>query len=74
VSDRDVARERGQVVVGEDVGDEAHALVLTDVMAVADGDAGALLASMLDREEREVRLVGDLARLTVDADDSAHGR
>ena len=71
--DGDVARKRGEVIVGEDVRDQAHALVLAQVVAVADGDTGTFLATMLHGEQREVRLVGHFSGLPVDTDDATHG-
>ena len=43
-----------QDVGGEDVGDVAHGFAGVDDGAVAGGDAGALLASVLQGVEREV--------------------
>ena len=42
-----------------------------ELVAVRDGDAGALLPAVLDGEEREVGLVGDLGVMAVDAHDAA---
>ena len=58
VADGEIAGELLQDFVGEDVGDQAHALDVREVMAVGGGDAGGLLPAMLQRVEHEV----DLAR------------
>lgn len=53
VADGHMAREGGQDVLVEDLADEAHIFVHSHEAPVADGEAGALLASMLKREEAE---------------------
>ena len=63
VPDREVALQRGEAALVEHLGDEAHVLDDRDRLAVADRDAGRLLAAVLEREQPEVGEVGDrLAR------------
>jgi len=47
VRDGDVTTQRGERRLIEDLGDKAHLLVDDDPPAVADRDAGRLLAAML---------------------------
>ena len=47
VADRDMATQRLQGRLVEDLRDQAHVLVDEDLVAVADGDAGGLLAPVL---------------------------
>ena len=60
--------ERGLV---EDLRDQAHVLVDQDLFAVADRDAGGLLAAVLERVEPEVGELGDLFTGRPDAEDPA---
>ena len=55
VADRDVADQAGERRLVEDLGDQAHVLVDEDLPAVADRDAGRLLAAVLEGVETEVR-------------------
>ncbi|MDQ1475376.1 MAG: adenylylsulfate kinase, partial [Actinomycetota bacterium] len=58
-----MAFERREPALVEDLGDETHVLDDRDRLAVADRDAGRLLAPVLEGVEAEVREVGDgLAR------------
>ena len=59
VADGVVAGERLQRLVGEDVGHEPGLLVHPGPVAVADGDAGGLLAAVLQGEQPEERQLGD---------------
>ena len=59
VADGVVAGERGHRGRGEHVGHQAGVLVAAHPAAVADGDAGGLLAAVLQREQAEER---ELAR------------
>ena len=54
VADRDVAGERLQVLLVEDLRDEAHVAEHGQAAAVGDGDPGRLLAAVLEREQAEV--------------------
>ena len=58
VADRVVAGERRQHRRREDVGDQPLVLVEPGPLAVADGDAGCLLPTMLEREQPEERHLG----------------
>jgi len=59
VTDRVVPGERGHGGRREHVGDEAGVLVAAHPAAVADGDAGCLLAPMLQREQAEEGQLSD---------------
>ena len=52
--------QRAEVALVEDLRDQAHVLVDQDLRAVADRDAGRLLAAVLQRVEAEVGELGDL--------------
>src|SRR5262249_25042771 len=71
VADREVAFEWCEPAFVEDLGDETHVLDDGDRLAVADRDAGGLLAAVLQRVEAEVRQVGDGLARRVDAEDAA---
>ena len=60
VADRHVARQRPQLLLVEDLGDEAGVAHRRDVAALAGGDAGRLLAAVLQRVEAEVGEAGDV--------------
>ena len=60
--------ERGLV---EDLRDQAHVLVDQDLAAVADRDAGRLLAAVLQGVEAEVGQLGDVLAGGPDAEDAA---
>ena len=59
VADGVVPGERRHRLAGEDVGDEPGVLVHPRPMPVADGDAGPLLPTVLQREQPEERQLGD---------------
>ena len=59
VADGVVADERGERLGREHVGDEAGLLVDPGAPTVADGDAGRLLAPVLQSEQPEERELGD---------------
>ena len=72
VADRQVAGQRAQVVLLEDLGDEPERALRDDVAAVVGGgDAGRLLAAVLERVEREVREARDVVTGRVDPEDAA---
>ena len=73
VRDRRVALEAAQLVLAEDLRDEAHVPEGGQPLAVRDRDPGRLLAAVLEREEPEVREPGDVALGRPDAEDAAHG-
>ena len=70
VADGHVAGELGEHVVGEDFGDQAHALDVGQMLAVGGGDAGRLLAAMLQGVEAEIGLARGVG-MAVDGDDAA---
>ena len=55
-----VAGQALEPLTAEHVGDPAHRLLHLEVMAVGGGDAGRLLAAMLERVEAEIDDVGGL--------------
>ena len=73
VGDGQVAAQARQAPLVEDLGDQAEVLVEHQLLAVADGDPGRLLAAVLEREDaqrgdgRGVRARGHRA------EDAAHG-
>ena len=71
VADGDVAGEVGQGLVVEDLGDQAKVLVDEDLGAVGGGDAGRLLAAVLEGVQAEVGQAGDLLARGPDAEDTA---
>ena len=71
VADREVALERGERGLVEDLRDQAHVLVDQDLAAVADRDAGRLLAAVLEGVEAEVGQLGDVLARRPDAEDAA---
>ena len=60
VPDREVAVQRRQRRLVEDLADQPEILVDEDVVTVADRDPGGLLAPMLLCEQPEVREPGDV--------------
>ena len=71
VADRDVAAQRGQGGLVEDLRHEAHVLVDEDLLAVGGRDAGGLLTAVLQRVEPEVGQLGDVLARGPDAEDAA---
>ena len=71
VADRDVAAQRAERRLVEDLRDEAHVLVDEDLLAVTGRDAGRLLPAVLQRIEPEVRQLGDVLSGSPDAEDPA---
>ena len=69
--DRDVAAQAGQRRLVEDLGDQAEILVDDDAGAVADGDAGRLLAAVLQGVEAVVGELGDVLAGSPDAEHAA---
>src|SRR5262249_10097684 len=72
VTDRQLAGQVLELRVAEGLGDEAHLAPGGDAVSVAGGDPRGLLPAVLEGVESEV---GEVARLrvTVDAEDAAHG-
>ena len=71
VADRHVALERPQLLLVEDLGDEARVAHRRDVAALAGGDPGRLLPAVLERVEAEVGEAGDVVAGRVYAEDAA---
>ena len=71
VADRHVALQRPQLLLVEDLGDEAAVAQGGDVAALAGGDPGRLLAAVLQRVEAEVGEAGDVVPGCVYAEDPA---
>ena len=69
MSDGDLAGKRGEVALFEHLGHEAKVFVDHDGRSVADGDAGRLLAAVLQRLQAKVRQSADVAVLVVNAED-----
>ena len=71
MADRHVAVERAELLLVEDLGDEARVAKRRDVPALAGRDAGRLLAAVLERVEGEVGELRDLGARRVHAEDAA---
>ena len=71
VADRQVALERVERRLVEDLGHQSHVLVDQDLPAVADRDAGRLLPAVLQGVEAEVGELGDVLAGGPDAEDAA---
>ena len=69
-----VAAQAAQLLLVEDLGDEAHVAQHRQAALVGDRDPGRLLAAVLEREEAEVRDARDVAVGRADAEDAAHQR
>ena len=66
-----LALQRAQLLLVEDLVDEPLVAHGHDVAVLGGGDAGRLLAAVLERVEREVGEPGDLLLRGVDAEDAA---
>ena len=73
VPDRELAVEPAEVLLVEDLRDEAHLAEHRQVAAVRDRDPRRLLAAVLERVQAEVREPRDVAVGCADAEDAAHG-
>ena len=71
VADRHVAVEGAELLLVEHLGDQAGVAQRGDVAAFAGRDPGRLLTAVLQRVEREVRELRDLAVGRVHAEDPA---
>ena len=67
-----VAVQAAQLLLVEDLRDEAHVAQHRQAAVVGDGDPGGLLAAVLEREEPEVGDARDVALGRADAEDAAH--
>ena len=72
MTDRDVARQRLQLLFAEDVSNEPHVAHDREATGVRDGDSRRLLAAMLERVEAEVGKPRDVALVRADPEDAAH--
>jgi hypothetical protein len=70
-ADGDVTAQRGQHGLVEHLGHQAHVLEHHDPGAVADRDAGRLLAPVLERVQAEVGELGDFLARRPDAEYTA---
>jgi len=72
VTDGELAAERGDVGLVEDMADEPEVAPRDDGAAAVGGrDTGRLLAAVLERVEREERQARDVTGGGVDAEDTA---
>ena len=71
MTDRHVPLQRAQLRLVEDLVDQALVAHRHDVPVLAGGDAGRLLAPVLERVEREVGVPSDLAPRRDYAEDTA---
>jgi hypothetical protein len=71
VADRHVAFKRPQLLLVEDLADEAGIAQGRDMPALAGGDARGLLAAVLKRVEGEIGQAGDIVSGRVYAEDAA---
>ncbi len=72
VPDRDLPLQPVELLLVEHLRDEAEIAQCRQPSLLRDGDAGRLLAAVLQREEPEVRQARDVALGRVDAEDAAH--
>ncbi len=72
VTDRDLARQRLQLLLVEDLSDEAHVAEHGQSPTFGDGDPCRLLAAVLEREEREVGEPRHVAVVGANSEDAAH--
>src|SRR5256885_388383 len=72
VADGRVAAQAAELLLVEDLGDEAHVAQDGQAALVGDGDAGRFLAAVLEGEEAEEGDAGDVAVGSADAEDAAH--
>ena len=70
VADSVLAAEAGEHLFVEDLAEQTEVLDDRDLAVVAHGDAGALLAAVLQGVEAEERQAGDVAPRCVDAEDA----
>jgi len=72
VPDRDVTVEAAQLLLVEDLGDEAHVAQDGQAALVRDRDPGRFLSPVLEREEPEVGHPCHVALGGANAEDAAH--
>src|SRR5262249_6394754 len=74
MADRDLPLQAVELLLVEDLRDEAEIAQRGEAAVLGDGDPRGLLASVLQREEAEVREARDIALGRVHAEDAAHQR
>src|SRR5439155_25041097 len=72
MADRDLSRQRVQLLLVEDLRDEAHVAYDREPPLVRDCDARRLLPTVLEGEEPEVGETRDVPVLGPDSEDPAH--
>ena len=72
MADRDLPVQAAQLLLVEDLGDEAEVAQDRQAAGVGDRDPGGLLAAVLEGEEAEVGDARDIAAGRADAEDAAH--
>ena len=73
VPDRELSRQRLELLLVEHLGDEPHVADDREPAAVGDSDPRRLLTAMLEREETEVRKTCHVPLARADSEHSAHG-
>ena len=72
MTDRELTAQPAQLLLVEDLRDEAHVAQRRQPAAVGNGDSGGLLPAMLQREETEVRDAGDVTPRRPNSEQTAH--
>ena len=72
MADRRVTLQAAQLLLGEDLGDEAHVSQHGETALVGDGDSGRFLPAVLQREQAEVRDARYVTVWSANAEDAAH--
>jgi hypothetical protein len=72
VADRDFAAQTVELLLVEDLRDEAEVAQRRHASLLRDCDPGGLLAAVLQRKEAEVREPRDVAVCGVNAENAAH--
>ncbi len=73
MADRDLAVQAAELLLVEDLRDEAEIAQPGQATVLGDGDSRRLLAAVLEREQAEVREPRHVAVGCVDAEDATHG-
>ena len=73
MADRDLAAQAAQLLLVEDLGDEAQIAQRSQAPVLGDRDSRRLLAAVLEREQPEVGQPSDVAVGCIDAENAAHG-
>jgi hypothetical protein len=72
VADRDLAAQTVELLLVEDLRDEAEVAQRRQASLLRDGDPGGLLAAVLQRKEAEVREPRDVTVCGVNPENAAH--